>query len=832
MAAAAAAAASNNDSDSSDDDDEDSDNENQLSFDAEVDVILNSSKSSSSTQSNSSNGKSKQTRIAKSKGVGAWLVSAPREKIDPRDRSATKLFNAVVLPEPRLTGIDQDRRSGSFYKKKKPEEVVRIDIDQVGLGQHGYVMVQFAVSLLHMFLKKNRIRKDIHLEMIDPLIPLLTICCRKAHSDELLLSSLRCICAVANWPLPSLLKYSDTITSQVMSVLIRFGTNATADVAQGCFRTLAVILKNKTWNVKPHQQKVLLSLLQTGAELPKKQKASFELIHTIVAKKIVSIEIYGLMDRLQEVLLESQHDVVRSSCSDILIRYLVNYPLSKKRLEAHLNFFLKNLDFTYESGRISMLSLLRNIVHRFPVPLLNEQSRIIFLPLVLRIANDEAAKVRAQASECIQELFTRCGDEACRKMIDLLMQWLRPRNADTAQTHLLRRTSTQVIGLIAQKRFGLVRSHRKEIVQCFTSILSRAVSCFKSDNDEMSTSLSRASDRDAYHVLTAFQRLIMTNSDLMIPEILKSKDSTIDAIMESMLAPHAWVRLKSSCVLGTIYSKRDPKQVNKCRYFLGKSGTIFELVRRTCRQLMSTMLTEIMSEQIVKNAVFLGQCMFYHPELCYEAASQDVVVEGEENDDNNNDDDETQRHQHKPVRWMFRRMGVLARRGKGQLTHATSIRQQASFRWFAAMSMTLPPNETKDYLPLMLSPLGSIVSASERAEAAAQLTSKVRTKDKRNKKRKRGGEEESEKPRTPHDITVSLGREVLDLLQNRYGDEIYLEAYGNTMKRIKEARASRKRERALEKVMHPDLHAERKRKKHKRENENRKRKIAEMKQRS
>ena len=66
------------------------------------------------------------------------------------------------------------------------------------------------------------------------------------------------------------------------------------------------------------------------------------------------------------------------------------------------------------------------------------------------------------------------------------------------------------------------------------------------------------------------------------------------------------------------------------------------------------------------------------------------------------------------------------------------------------------------------------------------------------------------------------------MFQNRYDDEYYLKTYGDVMRHLKESRANRKRERALEKVMHPDLHAERKRKKHKRYNENRKKKIAEM----
>ena len=784
----------------SEEEDDDSEDESK-SFYSEVDVLLDSSSTSSKYS------ETKQKRIAKSKGVGAWLVSGAKSKIDPRDRKATKLANAVVLPEPRLTGIDQDRRSGAFFKKKKQNENGNLDEDTPiprDLGQHGHLMVQFGVSLLHMFVKKGRVSKSEqeHLEMMDPMIALLTLSAKKARNDEILLASLRCITAVATWPLPSILKYSKTITSIVFKVLIQFGTNAaTADLAQGCFKTLTKILQSKTWNVKPNQLKVLITLLESSIEIPQKQKASFELVHALVAARVVNAQIYGLIDSLQDLLIESQHDFVRHSSSDILMRYLLTYPLSQKRLLAHLNFFLKNLDFVYESGRISVLTLLQNIIRRFPVPMLDENSRIIFLPLVLRIANDESLKARKLATENVSNLFERCGDKACASLFELTMNWLRQKPKP-----VLRTTAAQVLGVVSEKRLGFIKKNLKDILEYFTEILSSAIACDEEENDEtMSASLTRQSDRATYHVLNTLQRLILAG--LAIPE------TPMRCAMDCLLAPHAWVRLKASCVLGLFFSKTNAKKVNKCN-FLGQSGLIFELVRRSCQQLESSLLNDVLAEQVVKNLVFLGQCMWYHPALCRDA---DTEVE-----------DDVSKKFH-PIRWILKRLSVLTRPGLGVLTPATSLRQQSSIRFFAAIAMTLPVEATRDFLSLILTPIVSIVTAADREDAAAQLSSRVRTK----KKRKRGAEDnvESEK-KTHRDITISLGREVLDLFQDRYDNEYYLKTYGDVMRHLKEARANRKRERALEKVMHPDLHAERKRKKQKRYNENRKKKIAEIKARS
>ena len=140
----------------------------------------------------------------------------------------------------------------------------------------------------------------------------------------------------------------------------------------------------------------------------------------------------------------------------------------------------------------------------------------------------------------------------------------------------------------------------------------------------------------------------------------------------------------------------------------------------------STLLNDVLAEQVVKNLVFLGQCMWYHPSLCRD-------------DDTEDGEDGEKFH---PIRWILKRMSVLARPGLGIISNVSSLRQQSALRFSAAIAMTLPVEGTKSFFSIVLSPIVSIVSAADR-EDAAQLTSKVRTK----KKRKRGAEEpvESEK---------------------------------------------------------------------------------------
>ena len=186
------------------------------------------------------------------------------------------------------------------------------------------------------------------------------------------------------------------------------------------------------------------------------------------------------------------------------------------------------------------------------------------------MANDQSLKARKSATENICGLFERCGDKACASMLELTMNWLRQKARP-----VLRPTAAQVLGVVSGKRLGLVKKNLKEIFECFTEILSSATKCFD-ESDETSAALSRQCDIDAYQVLNALQRLVVAGVNI--------PDTLMRSALDCLLAPHTWVRLKASCVMGLFFSKRNAKTIDRCSV-LGQSGFIFELVRRSCQQL-------------------------------------------------------------------------------------------------------------------------------------------------------------------------------------------------------------------------------------------------------
>lgn len=79
--------------------------------------------------------------------------------------------------------------------------------------------------------------------------------------------------------------------------------------------------------------------------------------------------------------------------------FLLNFPLSEKRLHGHLEALCANLSFEHPTGRKAALGCLQQVASKFPQELLDEEADFLFLPLVTRLTGDEDSDCRQLASE-------------------------------------------------------------------------------------------------------------------------------------------------------------------------------------------------------------------------------------------------------------------------------------------------------------------------------------------------------------------------------------------------------------------------------------------------
>jgi hypothetical protein len=78
--------------------------------------------------------------------------------------------------------------------------------------------------------------------------------------------------------------------------------------------------------------------------------------------------------------------------SQVLLQFLLDYPVGEKRIDSHLHFLLVNLAYEHETGRLAAAGALEAVVAKFPQPLLTARAELLFLPLVARLVNDPSSQ--------------------------------------------------------------------------------------------------------------------------------------------------------------------------------------------------------------------------------------------------------------------------------------------------------------------------------------------------------------------------------------------------------------------------------------------------------
>jgi U3 small nucleolar RNA-associated protein 20 len=72
---------------------------------------------------------------------------------------------------------------------------------------------------------------------------------------------------------------------------------------------------------------------------------ALSLLKAIVSRKLLVPELYDMMNRVAQLMVTSYVVPVRQLCSQILLQFLLDYPLGKKRLQQHMDFFITNVGY-------------------------------------------------------------------------------------------------------------------------------------------------------------------------------------------------------------------------------------------------------------------------------------------------------------------------------------------------------------------------------------------------------------------------------------------------------------------------------------------------------
>lgn len=441
-------------------------------------------------------------------------------------------------------------------------------------------------------------------------------------SAPVLLLGLRCAAGLVKCPLKSLEASLPVFVRQFIDIIRQTG-NTEAELVQVAFKSLAAILRDgPPVQVKEKDLVYLLELLSPDLEEPSRQASVFAMLRAIVARRFVVPEIYDLMDKVSEIMVTSQSPQVQELCRGVLLQFLLDYPQGKGRLRTQMAFLARNLSYVHETGRKSVMELLGAVIAKFEVNLVREYADLLFVALVMVVANDESAKCREMAAQLIKTLFTRLDDDHRRIILSHLHSWA----SQHAQPQLAR-VSSQVYGLIVDVLQSEALPYTTAILDDLNAALERTAQQLQSVEVGSEGDGTMEVDLEwqvPYYALTVLAKVLRVFPDFTV---LEGKISW-DAAVSCLLFPHSWVRTAASRLLGLLFTAvpvASPRTDFPDNYPLSRAG-MGEVAKKMCLQLKSEHLDEALSLQVVKNLFYIGKCFYATP-------SPDAPLDGNASED-------------------------------------------------------------------------------------------------------------------------------------------------------------------------------------------------------
>jgi U3 small nucleolar RNA-associated protein 20 len=511
--------------------------------------------------------------------------------------------------------------------------------------------VVFGLELFNTAFRRSRFDfqdKQI-IARLDPLVKLIGNALYSS-SEPVIVASLKASASILRCPLKSVPSSAPLIARQVLAIIRSTGSGE-SDVAQAGLKALTSILRDcEAALIKEKDLLFLIELVSPYLEDPDRQGTVFALLKAIVARRLIVPELYDVMADVSAILVTSQSAQTRESARSLLLQFLLEYPQGAGRLQTTLGFFARNLSYEHASGRSSVLELLGALVSKFDPALLAKYAEMIFVALVLCLANDQDKSCREASASVLQSLVKKLGEGERKVFVGHLHTWASQRGQAR-----LRAVAVQVYGLIIDALQREASPHAAALFADAQLILDDSIQSLTvagDDGDDMDVDIEW---QPPYQAMLAVSRLLQT-----VPEhTLDAVKSTQDKIIPHLLFPHAWVRSAACRLLGVYFAFHGTSSSESPQFTLPLMKDIAE---KLCTQLKSPHLDAPLGLQIVKNLFFVGKW------FCTVVSSHDTA----EVPDMDSDGDESDSAEHPkegssgkrsqdPLPWFFSKLSYQAR---------------------------------------------------------------------------------------------------------------------------------------------------------------------------
>lgn len=433
-----------------------------------------------------------------------------------------------------------------------------------------HCLISWTLNLLHKLIKKCKIDDENFLSMIDPFIVHIEICLNSQYID-VIVASLRNLSSLLEYSFPSLTKERVTNMYKKVFDLLKIyssvaGTNDMNDLLTLSYKILGIFVQrsmNDNVYLTSEEYQCLFTYIETDFLNIHRQSSAFLLLRSIMrhsitiisADKTLRTQLDNLLrSRLIFLIVQSPFDHIRTTCRDLFQIYLFSYEHTKSKLKSYFDFFLLQLDYEDNNGRLSVLIFFQNLFHDLTKQRLNDYAAYFFLPLACHYYNERNNECKKQFQMNLNLLLNKIDEQHRNDILkNIVFSWIN----DKIEHRCLALQLFIIFIEIEHEQFDQYLDDIFNFIEKeFNSIENQVVD----DNDDEQ---QKFNDQYIYHLINVLIYVIKycPNSLQMIKLRLKWLDLLKIIDEKCLLHPHIWIRFISTQFFGLLFDMNKPEDI-------------------------------------------------------------------------------------------------------------------------------------------------------------------------------------------------------------------------------------------------------------------------------
>ncbi|UMM18432.1 hypothetical protein L5515_014504 [Caenorhabditis briggsae] len=355
----------------------------------------------------------------------------------------TYIFKSLTSDIQKL--MDMETKNGqkdAKNKSRRPESCLILPaapqrigaMTKVVIRSRDHVFAEFFVLLFSSLLKEKKfdLSDDSMVSRLNPFVKLILDCFDFKY-EKLVSCSMRALCSMIKMQLPAVAANSQRVSDTLFVLLSDYSSIGQAGHKPAIVLLNQLIYKGftnliaTTGSVFLDNDKLTLLLAYAEADVmdQHKQATMFSLIKALVKRGVRHERLGEIMDHLAETSIRSPLVNIREQCRETLLDYIGGASDADKNVEKHIEFFLDQLEYEYETGRMSaaemLAALFKNLVAKSLAPL----HMLCVVKMGAAMMNDESKKVANHIGLALRHLLESVGPAQRQETFEVACQWLK-----------------------------------------------------------------------------------------------------------------------------------------------------------------------------------------------------------------------------------------------------------------------------------------------------------------------------------------------------------------------------------------------------------------------